>query len=167
MIAVADGVGGWNDRGVDPALFSKELCQHVIDNYQKELREKKELYEVDVKTLLVESVKLTKPMGSSTFVMAILNEKDAMLRTLNLGDSAYILLRPDGKGGLDQIFKSTEQQYGYDFPFQCGTNCDLPYDADCTLHLVKNNDIVVMGSDGVFDNLFDKEIKSCVNEHLS
>lgn len=31
MVAVADGVGGWNDVGVDPALFSKELCHHVAN----------------------------------------------------------------------------------------------------------------------------------------
>ena len=26
-IAVADGVGGWNSKGVDPALFSNELTR--------------------------------------------------------------------------------------------------------------------------------------------
>ncbi len=26
ILAVADGVGGWADHGVDPALYSKELC---------------------------------------------------------------------------------------------------------------------------------------------
>ena len=25
FLAVADGVGGWNDRGVDPGLYSKKL----------------------------------------------------------------------------------------------------------------------------------------------
>jgi len=24
---VADGVGGWNEVGIDPAKYSKELCQ--------------------------------------------------------------------------------------------------------------------------------------------
>lgn len=27
ILAVADGVGGWADHGVDPALYSKELCK--------------------------------------------------------------------------------------------------------------------------------------------
>ena len=26
LLAVADGVGGWNDYGVDPAKYSRELC---------------------------------------------------------------------------------------------------------------------------------------------
>lgn len=27
ILVVADGVGGWNNLGVDPSLFSKELCE--------------------------------------------------------------------------------------------------------------------------------------------
>ena len=27
VLAVADGVGGWNEVGVDPAKYSRELCQ--------------------------------------------------------------------------------------------------------------------------------------------
>ena len=26
MLAVADGVGGWAESGVDPAIYSKRLC---------------------------------------------------------------------------------------------------------------------------------------------
>lgn len=26
IIAIADGVGGWNDVGIDPAKYSRELC---------------------------------------------------------------------------------------------------------------------------------------------
>jgi hypothetical protein len=33
-------------------------------------------------------------MGSSTFVMAYLESDHELLKTLNLGDSGYILLRP-------------------------------------------------------------------------
>jgi len=33
-IAVADGVGGWNKRGVDPALFSNELTRHYKSFYE-------------------------------------------------------------------------------------------------------------------------------------
>lgn len=29
LIVVADGVGGWANRGVDPALFSKQLCSDL------------------------------------------------------------------------------------------------------------------------------------------
>ena len=29
MIAVADGVGGWAESGVDPAIFSRRLCANI------------------------------------------------------------------------------------------------------------------------------------------
>jgi protein phosphatase PTC7 len=73
MIAVADGVGGWNDYGVDPGIFSRELCGHVKEGYEKQLAHAKERYEIDLKRLLVEGVKATKAKGSSTFVMAMID----------------------------------------------------------------------------------------------
>jgi len=33
LLAVADGVGGWNERGIDPALFSRELCKNLKESY--------------------------------------------------------------------------------------------------------------------------------------
>jgi len=27
ILVVADGVGGWNTKGIDPGLYSKELCE--------------------------------------------------------------------------------------------------------------------------------------------
>ena len=32
LIAVADGVGGWGEMGIDPGLFSKELCLKYANN---------------------------------------------------------------------------------------------------------------------------------------
>ena len=34
MIAVADGVGGWAEQGVDSGLFSKQLCRDILTIYQ-------------------------------------------------------------------------------------------------------------------------------------
>ena len=61
---------------------------------------------------------------------------------------------------------SEAQTYSFDFPYQCGQNCELPYDAVDNEHEVKHNDIVVMGTDGLFDNLFeDQIIKNCIRPH--
>ena len=40
MIAVADGVGGWNNRGVDPGIFTRELCGLVLARYRQWLTSK-------------------------------------------------------------------------------------------------------------------------------
>ena len=39
-----------------------------------------------------------------------------------------------------------------------GTGGDNPADAEEEMHEVMNNDILVMGTDGLFDNLFDVRI---------
>ena len=65
---MADGVGGWNDHGVDPGLFSRELCINVWEEFKK-LRVENN-YRLNLKNMLVNAVKNTKNKGSSTFVMA-------------------------------------------------------------------------------------------------
>ena len=35
LLAVADGVGGWNNHGVDPSKYSRELCRHVESLWNK------------------------------------------------------------------------------------------------------------------------------------
>jgi len=92
---VADGVGGWGDVDVDPGLFSKHLTASVKRLYEESEPEKRP----DLKTLLVESVKKNPHMGSSTAVMVYLKGKDE-LETCNLGDSAYLILRPESSGEL-------------------------------------------------------------------
>jgi hypothetical protein len=52
LVAVADGVGGWNRKGVDPGIFARELCSHVMNRYTTALRSHKR-YEVDMWELLV------------------------------------------------------------------------------------------------------------------
>ena len=50
LVAVADGVGGWNRRGVDPGIFARELCSHVLRRYN-EFQDRR--YELNLWELLV------------------------------------------------------------------------------------------------------------------
>lgn len=36
LVGMADGVGGWNKKGVDPALFSNELCANFKQLYHNQ-----------------------------------------------------------------------------------------------------------------------------------
>ena len=120
-----------------------------------------------MKETLVQAVIANPHGGSTTAVMAKLDPKDNKMKTCNLGDSAYLILRQSKSGGLEKVYRSKEQTYEFDFPYQCGQNCELPYDAIDNEHEVAHNDIVVMGTDGVFDNLFDDQIaKTCIRPHL-
>lgn len=83
-----------------------------------------------------------------------------------MGDSGYVLYRPDADGNLEKVFRSKEQQFSFNFPYQCGTGAELPYAAFDTAHEVQANDILVMASDGVFDNMYDEDIEACVKPEL-
>ena len=50
-------------------------------------------------------------------------------------------------------YESKEQQHSFNFPFQCGTNGDDPNKAQAMAHKVKHGDIIVLGTDGLWDNL--------------
>ena len=88
------------------------------------------------------------------------------IKTSNLGDSGYVLFRPNSSGNLEKLFRSKEQQFSFNFPYQCGTGADLPYVAFDTEHEIQANDIMVMASDGVFDNMYDDDIEACVKPEL-
>ncbi len=95
VLAVADGVGGWAESGIDPAIFSKRLCKNI-----DELIIKSESYIHEPKRLLMDAVSANHETGSSTCVIVSLDKNKPLLNTANLGDSGYMLLR---KSGLDLI----------------------------------------------------------------
>ncbi|CAI2371081.1 unnamed protein product [Moneuplotes crassus] len=150
LIAVADGVGGWASEGVDPGLYSKQLVKFIGEEFDKNPN-------ATPKEILTIANDKTTHIGTSTCVIAILEPQKQAIATTVLGDSSYLLLRPEN-GTLKKIFRSKEQQKSFNFPFQCGTGGDHPRLAFDMRHQVKHNDIIVMGSDGVFDNCFDEEI---------
>ncbi len=112
MVAVADGVGGWAEQGVDPANFSKQLCKQI----DLLVKHKGQDYITDPKRLLIDACSNNNEIGSSTCVIATIDLEKPLMRTCNLGDSGYLLLR---KSGLDlvQVFKSKEQTHAFNFPF--------------------------------------------------
>ena len=183
LIAVADGVGGWARRGVDPGLFSKQLTKDIQAIYNEKGSS------LSLKEILVEAVKMNTNKGSSTAVLASLVEPNLM-KTTNLGDSGYVIYSASllaeeeenstesskekkdkemraGDVKLTKTFRSEEQQYRFNFPYQCGTGCELPYKAFDNQHEVRpGRDFVIMGTDGLFDNLYDHDIEKCLHPHV-
>jgi len=51
-------------------------------------------------------------------------------------------------------------------PFQLGTNGDEPSSAVENEHEIEDNDIIVLASDGVLDNLYDSDVKKCLRKHM-
>lgn len=93
-------------------------------------------------------------IGSSTALIALL--KDDELRLANIGDCCCSIIR--GEEGY--IFRSQEQQHSFNYPFQMGTNSkDTPRKDGQRFNIkVQKNDLVILSSDGLVDNLFDEDI---------
>jgi len=59
------------------------------------------------------------------------------------------------------IFKSTPQLHGFNFPYQLGSKeieSDPPFEADTYAVQLQEGDVVVLATDGLFDNIFEEEI---------
>lgn len=91
------------------------------------------------------------------------------MNTLNLGDSAYMILRPErGATAVEKLFRSESQQHYFNCPYQTGMRYNPPSEeAKVDSHQVQHNDIIILATDGVTDNLFDEEIiRECVKPYL-
>jgi len=80
------------------------------------------------------------------------------LRGLNLGDSGFLLLR-QLEGKLGKILKTKEQQHKFNMPFQLGSySDDRPEHGDVYREDLEKGDIIIVGTDGLWDNLFEEDI---------
>ncbi len=121
------------------------------------------------KELLVETQKMNTHKGSATMIVAVL-EGDR-LNTCYIGDSGLLIIRKYNDQYVS-IYETTEQQHSFNFPFQLASVesgvSDDPQNAICASIHVQKEDIVVMGSDGLFDNIYNKEIlASTKTAHLT
>jgi protein phosphatase PTC7 len=98
LLTVADGVGGWNRKGVDPGIFARELSLRVWKNYLLRREQvKRGVAAIGLRDMLIQSVKETKAIGTCTYVMAWIDPKESLIETLNLGDSGILLIRPPSR----------------------------------------------------------------------
>jgi len=154
-IGIADGVGGWTLHGVDPAIFAQTLMREAKSCYQdRGIRDPSEI--------LRQAYHRTQHVpGSSTACIMVV--EGGQLNCVNIGDSGFMLVR-DKKIG----FRTKEQSHSFNYPFQLGTASEnSPEDAVSIQLDLREGDVVVMGSDGLFDNLFDGEILDIVNTQMS
>ncbi|XWS21082.1 hypothetical protein CRYUN_Cryun30bG0024900 [Craigia yunnanensis] len=151
-IGVADGVGGWADLGVDAGHYSRELMSHSVSAVHKEPKGS-----IDPARVLEKAHYSTKAKGSSTACIIALTDQG--LHAINLGDSGFMLVR-DGC----TIFRSPVQQHDFNLTYQLenGINGDLPSSGQVFAVPVAPGDVVIAGTDGLFDNLYNNEITAVV-----
>ncbi|KAA3489489.1 putative protein phosphatase 2C 26 isoform X2 [Gossypium australe] len=155
VIAVADGVSGWAEQNVDPSLFSKELMANTSSlvgdlevNY-------------DPQILIRKAHAATCSKGSATAIVAML-ERNGTMKVASVGDCGLRVIR---KGQI--IFSTTPQEHYFDCPYQLSSELVGQTYLDAVVSSVElvEGDTIVMGSDGLFDNVFDGEIVSTLAAH--
>jgi protein phosphatase PTC7 len=164
-VGVFDGVGGWKSSGVDPGIYSRRLALEVSNFIAAS--SKKEI-KVDVRKALnfaAGECQKARIAGSTTACFGVLDESSGVLTVLNLGDSGAIVLRRDG--GEFKVAHATEPTtLGFNFPCQIGNApvpmvwrpANSPEDATVDLFQLRSGDVMVYASDGVWDNVFEKDI---------
>ncbi|XP_076886484.1 putative protein phosphatase 2C 26 [Bidens hawaiensis] len=155
VIAVADGVSGWAEKDVDPAQFSRELMRRassLVDD---------EEVNYDPRILVRKAHAATSSTGSATVIVSML-DNNGILKIANVGDCGLRVIR---KGQI--IFSTFPQEHYFDCPYQLSSETVSQTYLDATVTSIDSmkGDIIVMGSDGLFDNVFDHEIVTMVKEH--
>ncbi|KAJ7944323.1 Phosphatase 2C family protein [Quillaja saponaria] len=152
VFGVADGVGGWAEVGVDAGKFARELMSNSVRAIQEEAKGF-----IDPARVLEKAHSSTKAKGSSTACIIALTDKG--LHAINLGDSGFIVVR-DGS----TVFQSPVQQHGFNFTYQLesGNGGDLPSSGEVFTIPVTPGDVIIAGTDGLFDNLYYNEVTAIV-----
>jgi len=165
-LGVADGVGGWKDFGVDPALYAQSLmneCHKYIQTQADLLSPTFNLLEV----LQHGDTECKDIKGSSTALLVFLNHQNNKLTIRNCGDSRCLILRFNEFTNQYQLKLLTqEQQHRFNLPFQLGTEGDKPEQSIEYQEILQENDLVILGTDGLYDNLFVKDILEVVNKNV-
>lgn len=176
--AVADGVGGWTESRVDPADFSHGLCGYMAqsalawDSPADKLRPK-QLLQAGYDQVVDDPA--IKAGGSTASVGVAL--PDGRVELANLGDSGSVLLR------LAAVHHySVPQTHGFNTPYQLSVIPpkmraqasvfggayleDFPKDAAVTNVQMQHGDVLILATDGVFDNLNNQDILKVVTSRM-
>lgn len=226
IFGVADGVGGWSENGVDPALFSQSLMYHAaqyaaefyacpdrLDAEDLEHRSsppsgassdvstplstpppasptqsKASTAEpgtpLDVLQYAFQKTQEQKevPAGSATACLVSFDSSKGVIRTANLGDSGFLVIRPgvgtgeEGDTSTSRMptvhYQSKPQTHGFNTPLQLsklppeyrfdGSIDSKPSNADLWSGRVLDGDMVLVATDGFWDNVSVSEMLQLV-----
>ncbi|KAJ6610186.1 phosphatase 2C-like domain-containing protein [Mycena sp. CBHHK59/15] len=183
-LGVADGVTGWLESGVDPALFSQALMYHAhryarsawagepevdptLDYEEREQVEGWELTPYECMDLAYGGVLRERRVeaGSSTACIISLNSATGLLRSANLGDSGFSIIRSSSVFYTQPVqthFFNCPKQLtklpppsGKRFTRAC---VDSPREAETYRTQLYDGDIIVAYTDGLTDNVFPHEL---------
>ncbi|XP_002454219.2 putative protein phosphatase 2C 24 [Sorghum bicolor] len=163
VVGVADGVGGYRDRGVDAGAFARALMANALATAERVANAKApkllpRLCPMKVLERAYKNAATSGTPGGST--AAILSLHGAALRWAYIGDSAFAVFR-----GGEIIHRSVQQQRGFNEPYQLsarGCGGSLAEAKVGGMPAAEHGDVVVMATDGLFDNVHDWQLERAV-----
>ncbi|KAL0872666.1 hypothetical protein Bca101_022371 [Brassica carinata] len=149
-LGVADGVSQWSFEGISEGMYAQELmsnCQKIISDETAEI--------CDPVQVLDRSANETKSSGSSTALIAHLSNNE--LHVANIGDSGFMVIR-----NRTVLQKSSPMFHHFCFPLHITQGDDILKLSEVYHVNLEEGDVVLLATDGLFDNLYEKEIVSIV-----
>lgn len=165
-IGVFDGVGSWKDDGVDVSRYTRSLARHT----SHALMGKKGRTTRGALDAVYYGMKSTDKPGTSTACVAGMDGKSEgstdistgrTLKGINIGDSGLMVIR-----GGHIVYKTKEQSKSFNHPHQIGYHEreDFSSGQKINYHL-KEEDVVLVMTDGILDNVYKRDILHIVNKH--
>lgn len=151
---IFDGVSGADKLDGVP-LYSNTLSEILEESIEKDMEMEYGLNGVELKNLLTDAAEYADATatGASTALVASI-DKDGYLHALNVGDSTLLVIRSN-----NILARTREIVHYFDCPFQLAEDSpDRPKDGTKFKRLLQPGDVILMGSDGIFDNLTDEQI---------
>lgn len=166
---VFDGVGGWAEMGINSRDFSYQLqanCKKAANSGPN--KTPLEILKEGYVATLNQHVQ-----GSCTASLGIIRKEESniYLDALNVGDSGLMVLTSkdsEGEPTYEVKLKSNEQVHRFNFPYQLGSeSSDMPDHGDKYSTQLQYGDIIVFGTDGLWDNTYEEDIIKILNEKSS
>lgn len=196
ILGIADGVSQVEEFGIDASLLPKKLLRHCQDLGVDQLTPAykslpQDRYRGPI-PLLAQAFEATEnTLGSTTATLALLDNSTKihgkphpMIAVITVGDCQLLVLRRmKGRGSrLESVFQTEMQRIDghLQTPLQIARvneDIDPNFHDDITREVIERGsavhcvsayegDIIVMGTDGVFDNLFCHEVTQICNHVL-
>jgi len=174
--------------GVNPRAFADQLMLGAKEVLEGAMGDNASLAGLPAPSLALEAVdrgyRTTTAWGSATCCVAALAASDRVLGIANLGDAGARVVRFGSNGAPTVVERTVEQQHSFNCPLQLtrlppraewnscrargfgeliaaiegGTHQDLPSSSALYSFDVQEGDLVLLGSDGLWDNLFEEEL---------
>lgn len=151
-LGVFDGVGGWKKEGIDSGKYSRGLAALIRLRLYDQPR-------TSVSDAVAFAIANNVHKGTSTACVSTI--QNGRMKGLNVGDSRLVVYR---KGHL--VFSTKHQEHSFNHPYQIGSNS---FEDLRKAHLfdfkLRQGDIVILATDGLWDNVFIKDISNIVTKH--